>query len=133
MIIFVKMFCVNFKHLPNNIIRYFFLVLFLGYLGSITFFTHTHQIENGVIIVHSHPFKSGTDKSPVNHQHTTQGFVLIHFLSTFLTSALLCVLAIKCFKQVSFKIKLLKSDYNFSESASSYWYGLRAPPLKYCI
>ena len=73
------MFLVKLKHRVNKIIRYFFLLLFLAYYASVTLFTHTHIID-GITIVHSHPYKSGTGKNPVNHQHTTNGFGLIQLL-----------------------------------------------------
>lgn len=40
----------------------FLPLLFIAYLGGITLFTHSHVV-NGVIIVHSHPFKG-------QHEHT---------------------------------------------------------------
>jgi len=56
-------------------LRYFFPLLFSLYLGGIISFTHVH-IENGVTIVHSHPYKnSGTD-----HKHTGAELQLLHQL-----------------------------------------------------
>ena len=42
--------------------RFFLPMLFLMYWGGITLFAHSHVV-NGVIMVHSHPFKAA-------HQHT---------------------------------------------------------------
>lgn len=53
-------------------------LLFIGYIGSISLFTHTHVV-NGVTIVHSHPFKSGT-----SHQHNAAQLQLIHTFTTVL-------------------------------------------------
>lgn len=53
----------------------FLPILFIVYIGSISFFTHAH-IVNGVTIVHSHPFDSDT-----NHEHTTAEFQLIQHLN----------------------------------------------------
>ena len=119
------------KNRLNKIIRYFLFFLFLGYYGCITLFTHTHHIENGIIIVHSHPFRSGTGTNPLNHHHTSEGYVLIHYLTTFLTSILFIGSAIEAYKHVSQKIKFQKAEDNFFYPASLFPYGLRAPPLKY--
>lgn len=58
--------------------------MFIAYIGSITFFTHSH-IVNGVTIVHSHPFKGDAD-----HEHTTAEFELIQLLSSiYITGAVI--------------------------------------------
>jgi len=111
--------------------RYFLLLLFLGYYGSITLFTHTHYIENGVSIVHSHPFSSGTAKNLVNHQHTATGYVLIQLLSAFLTTVSFLVFSFEVYKTVSRKYILQKNDGNFFDLSFLCSNGLRAPPLKY--
>ena len=79
-----------------------FAVLFISYMVGITLFTHSHVV-NGVTIVHSHPFKKGSE-----HSHTTVEFQLIHLLNhvlvtdsglipTFAVAALslLCILFIR--------------------------------------
>lgn len=55
-------------------------ILFIGYSFTISLFEHTHIID-GVIIVHSHPFKSLPDAA--NHQHSIAQLQLFHFLSHF--------------------------------------------------
>lgn len=62
------------KQLLHKIARYFLPVLFISYIGCISLFTHSHVV-NGVTIVHSHPYKPGTE-----HEHTTAEFQLIHML-----------------------------------------------------
>ncbi|MFH2143550.1 MAG: hypothetical protein ABIJ97_14080 [Bacteroidota bacterium] len=112
----------------KKIMIHFLLILFLGYLGSITLFTHRH-ILNGVTFVHSHPYSHGTEKNPVNHQHTTNGFILIHFLSHFLTTATFLVFSFEVFKAVFKKYIFQKNEDNSSNLAFLYSNGLRAPPL----
>ena len=58
--------------------RFFFLLVFVVHLGSITQFNHTHVL-NGVIIVHSH-INTG------EHTHSKQSFETIFFLSNILAS-----------------------------------------------
>ena len=90
------------KQLYPHIMKWFLPVLFISYMAGITLFTHSHVV-NGVTIVHSHPFKKGSE-----HSHTTVEFQLIHLLNhvlvtdsglipTFAVAALslLCILFIR--------------------------------------
>lgn len=108
--------------------RYFLLILFLGYYVSISSFTHTH-IVNGVTIVHSHPYNPFSKDKPVNHQHSANEFVLIHFLSHFLTTVSFLAFSIEVYKAVLRKYILQKNDDNFSNLVFLCSNGLRAPPL----
>lgn len=108
--------------------KYFLLILFVGYCASITLFTHTH-IVNGVTIVHSHPYNPFSNNKPVNHQHSEQEFILIHLLSHFLAIVLFISVSIEIYNKVlrKHKIKENKEDYiNIFFLSSN---NLRAPPL----
>ena len=107
------------KHLIH-ILKLFLPLIFIAYLGGITLFTHSHVV-NGVIIVHSHPFKG-------EHQHTEVELETIFFLSSFAASgslftpssttvfwALLCLLAVPAGE----RIKLIRTGCGMY---------LRAPP-----
>lgn len=72
--------------LNKKLAGYLLLVILCVYFGSITFFPHTHIVD-GVTIVHSHPYKSKSGSVPSDHGHTKDGFVLIRFLSGFITAA----------------------------------------------
>jgi len=70
----------NFVSSMNNLLRhkyikYAVLVLFVMYLGGLFSFTHVH-IENGVTIVHSHPFSDDN-----HHHHSETELQLLHQLS----------------------------------------------------
>jgi hypothetical protein len=67
-----------------NISRYFFLILFLGFFGSNTFFEHAH-IYDGNVIVHSHPFKHDRDGKPI-HNHNDSGYILIYLLNNYIAN-----------------------------------------------
>jgi hypothetical protein len=108
--------------------RYFLLILFLGYFGSITLFTHTH-IVNGVAIIHSHPYNPFSKDKPVNHQHSENGFILIHFLSHFLTTVSFLAFSIEVYKAVLRKYTLQKNNESFYNLTFLCSNGLRAPPL----
>ena len=92
------------KHLIH-ILKLFLPLIFIAYLGGITLFTHSHVV-NGVIIVHSHPFKG-------EHQHTEVELETIFFLSSFAASGslftpssttvfwvLLCLLAVPAVERI---------------------------------
>lgn len=109
--------------------KHFLLILFLGYYVSISSFTHIH-IVNEVAIVHSHPYNPFSKDKPVNHQHSANSFVLIHFLSHFLTTVtFLLTFSIKVYKTVLIKYILKKNDENYSNLLFLSSNGLRAPPL----
>jgi len=61
-------------------IKSFFLLLFINYMASISFFTHSHVV-NGVTIVHSHPYPLG--EGGTDHEHTGTQLQLIEMLSVF--------------------------------------------------
>ncbi len=93
------------KKYLTNILKLFLPLIFIAYLGGITLFTHSHVV-NGVIIVHSHPFKG-------EHQHTEVELETIFFLSSFAASdslftpfstsvflVLLCLLAVPAVERI---------------------------------
>lgn len=110
------------KHL-TTVLKLFLPLIFIVYLGGITLFTHSHVV-NGVIIVHSHPFKG-------EHQHMEVELETIFFLSAFAASDglftpftllaflfLLCVLAVPAIERIKL-VKAVDGVY------------LRAPPAVY--
>jgi len=112
----------------KKITGYLLFTLFLGYYGCITLFTHVHHIENGVVIVHSHPFRSGTEKNPVNHQHTSEGYILIHYLNTFLKTILIATLLWASIKRCFIALKISDAELSISLQSLIFPHGLRAPP-----
>ncbi|MBU3813205.1 MAG: hypothetical protein H9791_01670 [Candidatus Bacteroides intestinipullorum] len=64
----------------RRIIKFALPLIFILYWGGITLFTHTHVV-NGVIMVHSHPFKT-------NHQHSQAEAETILILDHYTTSAI---------------------------------------------
>ncbi len=70
----------------RKIINWTLVILFLGYYVSITYFPHTHHIENDAIIVHSHPFAPKSDSGSRGHSHSSAEFTLIHYLTEFIST-----------------------------------------------
>lgn len=69
-------------------------VLFVGYVGSMTLFYHTHVI-NGQMVSHSHPYRQAPDTG--SHTHTSSEFALIAHLSVILMLAAVFCCAAKLF------------------------------------
>lgn len=61
------------------------VLLYLGYLGSVTFFHHSHSVGD-ITVVHSHPHKSNNGNTHSGHDHSEYQLVLIHFLSVIITA-----------------------------------------------
>ncbi|MEI6767155.1 MAG: hypothetical protein WCM76_16110 [Bacteroidota bacterium] len=120
------------KLLHVNMVRYFLLVLFLAYYGSITLFIHTH-VNNGVTIVHSHPFISTTAKNPEKNRHSTNGLILIASLSQFVSSAASPAFSIGFEAIYLLSAVFLRGEQHFAMSCYHYSRGLRAPPLSYSV
>ena len=57
------------------------LTLFIGFFSSNLFFRHSHIVD-GIIIVHSHPFKADSNGTPL-HSHNNNSYILIHILNDF--------------------------------------------------
>jgi hypothetical protein len=69
------------KKLLSDISKWFFLLLFLEFFGSSTFFSHAHIVD-GYTIVHSHPFKHDSKGAPI-HDHPLNAYLLINLLIHF--------------------------------------------------
>lgn len=100
------------------------MVLFSGYVASISLFTHVHQID-GEVVAHSHPY-SGSSELP-GHSHTKQQLSTIAMLSIFVAEA--AETPVFHFAEHFTLRKLLcfvktKAEYLNSTSCS-----LRAPPV----
>lgn len=57
----------------SNYVKWILPVLFILYYGNISLFIHAH-IVNGVIVVHSHPFRNKADGSPHDHNNNLAEF-----------------------------------------------------------
>lgn len=66
------------KQTLRTYLKWFLPVLFVTYYGFITLFMHTH-IENGVTIVHSHPFQNQANGT--SHHHTLSEIQFFNALS----------------------------------------------------
>lgn len=107
--------------------KYFLLVLFLGYFGSVTLFVHTHMV-NGVQITHSHPYNPFTSDALPGHQHSANELMVIDALSHFLTAGLFLFFAFKFFERRIVTEHFRKTIDFFHSFRFLSAYGLRPPP-----
>lgn len=101
------------------------LTLFLGYLCSITLFTHSHII-NGVTIVHSHPYSK--DHTSKDTAHTDTELQLIESISSYLSGSVDFFISIpKDVYSLKRKINVfLEKTFHFIPIPFDF--SLRAPP-----
>jgi hypothetical protein len=103
-------------------LRFVPLLLFVGYYISVTFFNHTHYIDN-VEVVHSHPFSSSE-----NHQHSASAFQFINTVSHFVSTALWIGLFLS-FGASLLALFLLLRTVQRRLSQFNYFSFLRPPPV----
>ena len=105
------------------------LILFLGYYGSITLFSHSH-IVNGVTIVHSHPFKTNKGGDTSTPPHTEKELLLIQLLSELITTAFTISFVTLIFRSLWHEISVISITSGYTESGGYCNYSLRAPPCE---
>ncbi len=106
--------------------RYFFLIVFLGFFISNTFFDHVH-IYDGNLIVHSHPFKHGENGKPL-HTHLDGGYLLVYLLNTLLSNVVLSIFLFYFFNILVTRI-FSQILVNKPTGIFNYVFHLRGPPF----
>lgn len=106
--------------LKQRIITLLLTVLFVGYVGNVSFFTHEHH-DGGVVIVHSHPYTSSS------HGHSAAAYTTLSVISHFDT------LQQFVYKAISIDLQLLGVFETFVETfvecTSLIGTSLRGPPV----
>jgi len=117
------------RQFTKKIAKYLLLIIFVGYWGIITLFPHSH-IVNNFTVIHSHPYKTDQNGKPISHKHTSEQFLLIDLLSSFVTVLIVFTLALEIFRSVqqiiTIKVNSLYIDTTFLSNLL-----LRAPPLRF--
>ncbi|WP_158712857.1 hypothetical protein [Parabacteroides pacaensis] len=114
------------KPILRKYLKWVLPVIFIGYFGIVSLFEHTH-IVNGVVVVHSHPFKSLPEGAA--HHHTANQLQLFYFLSHF-SAGEGCVyslaLSLSLVLLVRYSVPLISSGFisRIRDAIS-----LRAPPV----
>lgn len=107
-------------------IKHLFVILILGYIVSVTLFSHSHEIR-GEKITHSHLYNPFSE-SKTQHTHTENEILLIAILSQLIAYVGVAIVLYEAFVKSNYYFKLSKitqaiSIFYFFESS-----GLRAPP-----
>lgn len=92
------------------------LTLFIGFFSSNLFFRHSHIVD-GIIIVHSHPFKADSNGTPL-HSHNNNSYILIHILNYFIV--LPAVLAAMTLLYIVFIRKSEPTGYSSIHTGNKY-------------
>ena len=116
------------KYWTKRSIRLLLLILFLGYYGGTTYFTHVH-IVNGKTIVHSHPFNKEKGNDPSKQPHSGKELLLIQLLSGFVTTVFAAMFAGQVIADLLEKIFNNPPGEGYAEPGGFSNYPLRAPPL----
>jgi len=89
-------------------------------------YIHTHKLESGFVVTHSHPYDKKQDSEPIKkHHHTTAEFIFFENLN---------VLFLSIFLIISF-LSLVRKKLSFIEVETIYFtqlsflYQGRAPPV----
>lgn len=99
-----------------------FMLLFAAYFAGINLFPHVHE-ENGVRIVHSHPYTKGGE---TQHGHTSSQLKLIENLSWFVAFAVVSALVLSLFRPL---LRIVTAAICWREIRSVILYAsLRGPP-----
>ena len=99
------------------------LILFVGYVCSITLFYHSHNVS-GQVVSHSHPYSDAPDTG--RHTHSFLEFATIASLSVLLMLAALCWCAF-----IQFTSGLVKKSafiYGAFLDRNTFYFPLRGPP-----
>lgn len=114
----------------ENITIRTFALLMIGVMGMLIankgLNLHSHKLDNGKIVMHSHPFNKNQDSNPFkSHQHTNIEFLVLEnlgilFFLVFLTITLFALIRKKTFYDNNKKGKLKILPYSYPG---------RAPPL----
>lgn len=120
--------------LKKKNVKYFItrsLLIIVGFLiFNNLFFLHWHNLENGKVIIHAHPYNKWAERnaSETSHEHTQQEIFLIGILNCAILSIFI-VSGIYSFSFIPLKIANFIFKEHFHESLFYNDYQARPPPL----
>lgn len=113
------------KFLLKRGIKHLFVILILGYIVSVTFFSHTHEIR-GEKIIHSHfcfPF------GETQHNHSENEILVITSLSQLITTVVFGMV----FYQILLQYRTIRNQFAISKHFPDILFlssnAFRAPPF----
>jgi len=89
-------------------------------------YTHTHKLENGSVITHSHPYDKNQDSEPFKkHHHTKAEFIFFENLNVLFLSIFLIISFLSLVRK---KISFIDIEKIYFTQLSFHYQG-RAPPV----
>jgi len=89
-------------------------------------FIHTHKLENGSLVTHSHPYDKKQDSEPFKkHHHTKAEFIFFENLNILFLSVFLIILFLSLVREKTSFIDVEKIYF----TQFSFHYQGRAPPV----
>lgn len=87
------------KFFRNNFVVKFLSLISLSILllniVNKSLYVHSHQLENGEIVTHAHPFNQENDNNPLkSHKHTSLEYLMLSAFDVFLLSFMLFVITV---------------------------------------
>lgn len=67
-----------------KLLSFFSLCILLLNIVNKGIYTHTHQLSNGEIVIHAHPFNQQDDNTPIkSHHHTSFEYLALSAIDVF--------------------------------------------------
>lgn len=92
-----------------------FLSILLFNITNSVVNVHSHQLENGEVVTHAHPFDHHDDDPFKSHHHTSFEFVVLDTLNIFLISSFLfaAILFFASNEEKKYGLKLFHKQFSF--------------------
>lgn len=117
------------KFFRNNFVVKFLSLISLSILllniVNKSLYVHSHQLENGEIVTHAHPFNQENDNNPLkSHKHTSLEYLMLSAFDVFLLSFMLFVITVfvEVYKE-SYILKTVIKQFYF------YYKQNKSPPI----
>ena len=118
------------KTFVRNITRKFGIICMIGIIGLLTInnvmFLHSHQLANGNIITHAHPYNKSDDSAPIkSHHHSKTELIFLENLQLLFIFTLISFIVLDVAKKKSYVV----INQQFYPQSFKILYQGRAPPL----
>ncbi len=109
----------------QNIFVFIFVIALFFVVINNAFFSHIHQMPDGRIIVHAHPFRKSEDPNNVSHKHSKAELLFINLLNN-IAFGLLLLFSLHLIVAITPRQKQsTELYYNIFKR----YYSKRAPPI----
>jgi len=118
------------KHFVKNITKKLAIICMIGSIGLLVtnnvMFLHSHQLANGNIVTHAHPYNKSNDSAPIkSHHHSKTELIFLENLQLLFIFAIISFIALVVAKKKSYVV----INQQFYPQSFKILYQGRAPPL----